>query len=97
MYAVIGVWAADPAKADQQDDGLRTEVIPLVKNLPGFVRGFWMGDDDTGRSHTNLIFDSEQHARDFTAFMKDERLPKADDVGITLLGDFAIVPVLAEA
>ena len=96
MYAVLGVWAADPAKADQQYDGLRNEVIPLVRDLPGFVQGLWMGDDDTGRSHTNLIFDTEQHARDFTDFMAAERLGAANDAGIALLGDFAVVPVIAE-
>ena len=97
MYAVIGVWVADPAQAEQQDEGLRSEVVPLVRSLPGFVRGLWTDEDDSGRSHTNLVFDSEEHARDFVAFMRSERVARAEEVGITLVGDFAIAPVVAEA
>lgn len=96
MHAVLGVWTADPARYDEQYAGLQSEVIPIVRDLPGFVQGLWMGDDGAGRSYTNLIFDTEQHARDFTDFMATERQGAADGVGITLLEDFAVVPVIAE-
>lgn len=96
MYAVLGVWAVDPARYGEQHAGLQNEVIPLVRDLPGFVQGLWMGDDEAGRSHTNLIFDTEQHALGFTDFMATERQGSANDVGIAQLEDFVVVPVIAE-
>lgn len=89
---MLGVWAADPARYDEQYAGLKNKVIPLIRDLPGFVQGLWRGDDDAGRRHTNLIFDTEQHARDFTDFMATERQGSANDVGIALLENFAVVP-----
>lgn len=97
MYAVIGVWTADPANATEQEEGLHSEVIPLVKSLPGFVKALWTGGDDSGRSHTNLIFETEAHARDFVALMRKERVSKAEEVGITLVGELAVAPIVAEA
>ena len=40
---------------------LREQVVPRVKELSGFVAGYWTRDDSTGRSM--VIFDSEENAR----------------------------------
>jgi hypothetical protein len=40
---------------------LREQVVPRVKELPGFVAGYWTRDDLTGRSM--VVFDSEENAR----------------------------------
>jgi hypothetical protein len=40
---------------------LRERVVPQVKELPGFVAGYWTRDGSTGRSM--VVFDSEEHAR----------------------------------
>ena len=40
---------------------LREQVVPRVKELPGFVSGYWVRDDGIGRSM--VVFDSEENAR----------------------------------
>jgi hypothetical protein len=40
---------------------LREQVVPRVKELPGFVAGYWTGGDGVGRSI--VVFDSEENAR----------------------------------
>jgi len=43
VYAVAGRWTLDPSKADQQAEGL-AGIVAGVRQLPGFVRGFWSRD-----------------------------------------------------
>lgn len=40
---------------------LREQVVPKVKELPGFVAGYWTRGDGIGRSM--VVFDSEQNAQ----------------------------------
>jgi hypothetical protein len=40
---------------------LREQVVPRVKELPGFVAGYWTRGDRVGRSI--VVFDSEENAR----------------------------------
>jgi hypothetical protein len=40
---------------------LREQVVPRVKELPGFVAGYWTRNGDVGRSI--VVFDSEENAQ----------------------------------
>ena len=40
---------------------LREQVVPRVKDLPGFVAGYWTRGDGVGRSI--VVFDSEENAQ----------------------------------
>lgn len=40
---------------------LREQVVPRVKDLPGFVAGYWTRDRGTGRSM--VVFESEENAQ----------------------------------
>ena len=40
---------------------LRDQVVPRVKELPGFIAGYWTRSDGVGRSI--VVFDSEENAR----------------------------------
>ena len=40
---------------------LREQVVPRVKELPGFVAGYWTRGDGVGRSI--VVFDSEENAQ----------------------------------
>jgi hypothetical protein len=40
---------------------LREQVVPRVKELPGFVAGYWTRGDRVGRSM--VVFDSEENAK----------------------------------
>ena len=59
MYAVVvNVTIND---RDAATDHLRSEVVPGVKQAPGFVAGYWVRVDGKGRSMG--IFESEDAAR----------------------------------
>jgi hypothetical protein len=48
--------------SDNRDPAiLREQVVPRVKELPGFVAGYWLRDGGIGRSM--VVFESEENAR----------------------------------
>lgn len=65
MHAVVGIWAMNEARRDEQDRLLNEETVPLVRSQPGFVPGYWMHDPETGKSHTAIVFDSHSSANRF--------------------------------
>jgi hypothetical protein len=62
MHAVVGIWSADESRREEQERALRAEVVPATATRPGFVRGYWMRDAETGKVHTLAVFDTEPHA-----------------------------------
>ena len=45
--------------------GLRENVVPRVKGAPGFVKGTWIGDTETG--HAVVVFESDAQAQQMAA------------------------------
>lgn len=41
--------------------GLNEDVVPMIKEAPGFLKGTWFGDDQSG--HGLVLFASEDQAR----------------------------------
>ncbi len=41
---------------------LNDQVIPVVKQLPGFERGVWLRSEDGSTGMGIVVFDSEEHA-----------------------------------
>jgi hypothetical protein len=61
VYAVLTDVEFAPGRHDAATEMLHKDLIPGVKQAPGFVRGTWFGDDSTG--HGVVTFESEEHAR----------------------------------
>ena len=58
MYAVL----VNVKLSDNPDPTiLRERVVPRVKELPGFVAGYWTRGDGVGRSI--VVFDSQENAQ----------------------------------
>lgn len=56
---VVEVEIEDTAATEPQ---LRDQMIPMIKQSPGFVAGYWMNlDDHNGTSF--VVFDTEENAR----------------------------------
>ena len=71
MYAVlVQVEIKDRETAEGQ---LHERVVPGVKQMPGFVAGYWTNKDDTGLSL--VVFDSEDNATTASKGV-EERLPE---------------------
>jgi hypothetical protein len=61
MYAVVvRVSIGDPERAQQ---GLREQVIPNVRQTPGFVAGYWTRSESGTDGLSMIILESEDAAR----------------------------------
>lgn len=56
---------------------LREQVVPQVKELPGFVAGYWTRGEGLGRSM--VVFDSEENAQ-----AASDRVPSIVPEGTTI-------------
>lgn len=68
---------------------LREQVVPRVKELSGFVAGYWTRDGSTGRSM--VVFDSEENAR-----AASDMVPSMIPSGTTIEGN-TVAEVVANA
>jgi len=46
MYGVLGVWNLADGRWEEQVRGLLEQVVPLARDVPGFVAGYWLGNRD---------------------------------------------------
>ena len=60
MYAVFTSVDLSTSE-DEAHQALHSEIIPMLKQAPGFVKGLWFGDDKRG--HGVVLFDTEEQAR----------------------------------
>ena len=67
MYAVFVKLRIDPARHAQAIEQLHESVVPYHKGLPGFVRGTWFGDQETG--HGLTVWESEEQAHQMAALV----------------------------
>lgn len=65
MYAVLVNVKIAPGRYDEALAALRDQIVPMVKGAPGFVRGTWFGNEQSGNSL--VVFDSEESARAMSA------------------------------
>lgn len=60
-HAMLVKIRVKPGRSDDALRGLKEDVVPMVKKAPGFLRGTWFGDDQSG--HGLVVFASEAEAR----------------------------------
>ncbi|CAN5666533.1 hypothetical protein BH24ACT13_BH24ACT13_10170 [soil metagenome] len=58
VYAKVGI---RPGRTEEAINALKENIIPRVKQAPGFVKGTWYGNDQTG--HSLMLFESEDQAQ----------------------------------
>ncbi len=77
MHAVVvNVTVGDPQAAQE---GLRNEVVPFVKQAPGFVTAYWTRPPDSNKGLSFVIFETEDQAK---AMAENIRTPSAGNVTI---------------
>jgi len=77
MHAVVvRVSIGDRERAEQ---GLREQVIPAVRQAPGFVAGYWTRSEAGSDGLSMIIFESEDAARQTAERLQSEQgvLPDA--------------------
>ena len=60
MYVVFTVVQIDSGKLPDARQMLEAQLIPGVKQAPGFAKGIWFGDDQSG--HGVVVFESREQA-----------------------------------
>ncbi len=70
MYAVVGTWSMEAGRWEEQVKGLHENIVPLTRQLPGFVSGTWLGDATTGKTTSMIVLEDEEAARNFKAFVE---------------------------
>jgi hypothetical protein len=78
MHAVFVTASIDPASAEESENQLRSEVVPRVKQAPGFVAGYWTRSGSQGSSC--IVFDNEGAAQQAVEMIKNQPTPK----GVTI-------------
>lgn len=61
MYAVLVNVKIAAGRHNEAVATLKDHLVPMVKNAPGFVRGTWFGNEQSGNSL--MVFESEESAR----------------------------------
>ena len=69
--AIVSVTINNP---DAAVDYLRSDIVPRVKESPGFVAGYWYGDGQTSGQAT-IVFESEENANGFSEMVRNQEGP----------------------
>ena len=89
MHAVIvSVTINNP---DEALDNLKSDIVPRVKQAPGFVAGYWYGDGQT-KGHATIVFESEDNANGFAEMVRTQEGP-----GHATIDSVETHPVVANA
>jgi len=65
MHAVLVAVDIVPGRYEESLRSLDEYIIPMCKSAPGYIRGTWFGNQESGNSL--MVFDSEESARQFAA------------------------------
>jgi hypothetical protein len=96
MYAVVGRWVMDPAQRKRQDQVLNEQIVPMVKQAPGFVSAYWGRAVDGPESVSFISFDNQADAEQFAALVNTDPEDRAQ-YGVESSSWFSIVEIQATA
>ncbi len=94
MNAVVAVFNLDRAWDEEHQRTVEEQLIPITREVPGFVSGYWMSDPAEPRSHVLTIWDTEEQARAFIRVVEARR-PQGEQAGVGY-ESLTVVEVVAE-
>ena len=62
-YAMFGIVEIDPSRAAEAEAMLNEQVVPSVREAPGFISGTWARSTDGTQGRSVLVFETEEAAR----------------------------------
>jgi hypothetical protein len=62
MHAVVGKVSIQTGHEDESAEYLKTNVLPMVKQAPGMIAGYWVAPQD-GKGLGITLYESEEAAR----------------------------------
>jgi hypothetical protein len=63
MYAVIRRYQFDPSASEEVDRNVREHLVPLLKDVPGFVTYYWL-NSGAGSGASLSVFQSREGAEE---------------------------------
>jgi hypothetical protein len=92
MYAIVVRVRIAQGQEHSSRAALQTQVIPRIRQAPGFVKGYWTENADQTNGESLMVFGTKQEAEHASGFMRSFQPPR----GITLEG-VDVREVVAEA
>jgi heme-degrading monooxygenase HmoA len=95
MHALFASVSIDPAGFDEARKTLLSDVVPRVKQSPGFVAAYWFRPEQKGAALAGtsvIVYDSEENAKQGEQMAKNSQRPAS----VTFTG-FEIREVIASA
>jgi hypothetical protein len=62
----------DPAQQEEQDRVLNDQIVPMVKQAPGFVSGYWGRTADGAEAVSFIVFEDQAAAEGFAATVESD-------------------------
>ena len=75
MYAVVVNVSIAPDQSPAARKALNEQVVPRVKQAPGFVRGYWTIRDDSSQGTSMTIFQTKQDADNAVTMVRNTPPP----------------------
>lgn len=75
MYAVVVNVSIAPGQFAAARKALNEQVVPRVKQAPGFVKGYWTVRDDSSQGTSMAIFRTKQDADNAVTMVRNTPPP----------------------
>jgi hypothetical protein len=96
MHVIVGVFKMDPSKRAEQEVALHERIIPMLRQMPGFVSSTSSYDATTSRSHSHIVFEALEDARRYAAFVRGNGYGDQERHGVEI-ESLVVAEVIAEA
>ena len=80
MFAVVVHVRIDAAQVNSSREELKTQVIPRVRQAPGFVKGYWTASADGTSGDSMVVLKTKQDAEQAAAMARNSPPPR----GVTI-------------
>ena len=92
MYAIVTNVSIAPGQVEGSRKALNEQVVPRVKQAPGFVRAYWTIREDSAQGTSMIVFKTKQDADAALAMVRNSPPPP----GVTI-SSAEVREVVAEA
>jgi len=75
MHAVIGMVSIPAGREDEATEHLKTNVLPMIKQAPGVITGYFVAPQD-GKGIGFTLYDTEDNARAAVEMARNAPLPE---------------------
>jgi hypothetical protein len=75
MFAVVVHVRIASGQVDASREALKNQIIPRVRQAPGFVKGYWTASADGASGDSMAVFKTKQDAEQMVAMVRNQPPP----------------------